>query len=116
MRTRTSVGAAGLLLALTVSGCGGDDGGDAGAETDAGGDGTASSTDAPDGDDLLAEYLAGSGLSPDIMSGGESDCMNRELREAFPDGFPDGFREDQAVTEEVVKAVDEAAEACDVGL
>ncbi|MFC6286236.1 hypothetical protein ACFP3Q_08040 [Nocardioides sp. GCM10027113] len=116
MRTRTSVGTAGLLLALALSGCGGDDSGDAGAETDAGGDSAASSTDAPDGDDLLGEYLAGSGLSPDIMSGGESDCMNRELREAFPDGFPDGFREDQAATEEVIEAVDAAAEACDVVL
>jgi len=121
MRNRM-LGTIGVVVAVLLTGCG-DDGGSDDADLGVGDVGTGedygtspSAPSAPDGDDLLAVYLSGSGLNPDIVSDAEHDCMNSELLATYPDGFPDGFRQDSAVTEEVVETVDAAAEACDVVL
>ena len=62
------------------------------------------------GDDILADYLEGSGLTTDIVSDEEHECMNAELRPRYPDGLPENL------SEEDIDAVDAAAEACNVTL
>lgn len=120
MRKLVTAAALGLVMTISLAGCGDDDGGSDEPDTgvDGGVDDGVDGGDAGevDGDDLVAVFLSGSGLTPDIMSDAEHDCMNAELDAVYPDGFPEGFREDQEVTEEVSDAVDAAAEACDVVL
>ena len=124
MKQGIRLGAAVVALLLGVAACGGDNSdaaddqpSDDVASTSAPSD-AADSSDSADagssggdgGDDILADFLAGSGLTTDIVTDEQHECMNAELRPLYPDGLPD------PLADEDIDAVDAAAETCDVSL
>lgn len=125
---RQRCGAVAMVVALSVpllSGCGGDDAAPPSTASEAPtpetpaseapGEGESSPGEATGGDDLIGDVLSRYGLSSEILSFEDRDCMNAELASVFPDGVPDDFAVSPEFQEEL-DAVDAAADACDVQL